>query len=462
LHGWGECQVTQVDKLRSIEEYNALITLQLAELLTCDFVLIIQYDGFVIASDRWSADFFNFDYISAVSPEEEMYCVGAGGFSLRSRKLVQAVAELADERQNGEAEDLFICKRIRWQLEQHYGIIFAPSEVAQRFSQTVPSGQITFGFHGVFYLPSIYRGNPSYLVENLPKRITDEFLSDFRLGIQALSASERTAFEAELEQRRERESAQLPPLIKPLISFVIPTFKRPQKLERLLRSIQSATGFSREIVVVDDDPAGSGFNPCQEHGAVYLQKGNHTRGPGASRNIGAEHATGEWVCFVDDDDWFDSVSLSNLSEKLLQDQRGVLIHTDYVIETLDGAEKVTTNGVSRQDLLLCNRIAVGSFFIRRCELQSHFDENIASHEDWDFLLGVTQRLHLQHLPILLVHIDNRDQTMGSRSSNARSEFWKDYLGIYLRFKAPDLADRRGLVMRAIGCPQHLEDIVRLL
>jgi len=452
---WGRHTVNRIDKIRHIESYNKIITLELCKVLNCEYVLVIQYDGFVLAQDLFLQDFFEYDYIGAIWPGEEFYKVGNGGFSMRSRRLLQAVADLAHLRSAGEPEDVFICKTIRHKLETDYGIVFAPPEIASRFSQEMPSGRATFGFHGVFHLPSLYRGDPMYLLDNLPARVILGMFEYLKFGVRLLPEADRQAFDSVLQARWSQ--AQLASKRKPyppLVSFVIPTYRRPEKLERLLKSIDTATGIEKEIIVIDDDAEGSAFPPCKAYGAVYLQKGLHKKGPAASRNIGAKYSSGRWLCFVDDDDYFDTGSLSLLPE-MLRNLDGVLVHTDYIIEKPESDEPINTEGINRQDMLLGNRIAVGSFLIRRADLRHQFDETMLSHEDWDFLLANTEQIGLQHIPLVLVRIDKKDQAKGSREFLARTEFWKDYLAIYMRHKAPELDARRKMMLRAVGCPEQV-------
>jgi hypothetical protein len=79
--------------------------------------------------------------------------VGNGGFSLRSRKLLQALAR--DERVRAtDAEDSVICLQHRAMLEAEYGIRFADTQTARRyaFEGEAPTGR-EFGFHRLFNFP---------------------------------------------------------------------------------------------------------------------------------------------------------------------------------------------------------------------------------------------------------------------------------------------------------------------
>ncbi|MEK7835439.1 MAG: hypothetical protein AAB298_04740, partial [Pseudomonadota bacterium] len=75
------------------------------------------------------------------------HTVGNGGFSLRSKALLQA---LQDPRVvAADPEDRAICLTHRRYLEEQYGIAFAPNAIAERFSfEHIEPTRPTFGFHG--------------------------------------------------------------------------------------------------------------------------------------------------------------------------------------------------------------------------------------------------------------------------------------------------------------------------
>ena len=93
-----------------------------------------------------------YDYIGAKwVPESGDFRVGDGGFSLRSKRLLAALADPEFSLAQGENEDINICPRHRQLLEARYGIAFADERVADRFAFAAarPVGP-TLGFCGVF------------------------------------------------------------------------------------------------------------------------------------------------------------------------------------------------------------------------------------------------------------------------------------------------------------------------
>lgn len=145
-----DIEVVRIRPLTSIGAYSDFMLRDLRHHIRTSHVLVVQWDGFVTDAGRWDPAFLAYDYIGARWPWlADGADVGNGGFSLRSRRLLAALADPAFEDRPDEPEDLLICLRNRRLLERRHGIRFAPAAVAERFSYEMgaPRGP-TFGFHG--------------------------------------------------------------------------------------------------------------------------------------------------------------------------------------------------------------------------------------------------------------------------------------------------------------------------
>lgn len=151
-------RVVKVEAIRSSAEYSNFLVHQVGAHIRSDFVLVAQYDGFVLHPLAWDDDFLNYDYIGAkILLEGEQHIVGNGGFSLRSKKLLDALADpliaAYDARNEAWSEDLAICVKYRALLEERYGIRYAPEPVADRFAAESSSpSSVNFGFHNLVHL----------------------------------------------------------------------------------------------------------------------------------------------------------------------------------------------------------------------------------------------------------------------------------------------------------------------
>lgn len=157
LHNIEWVQIPPMDYI----EYNRFILFKLSNYIDTQFALTIQTDGFVTNPQSWSPDFLQYDYIGAAwLPERVKYSqwvteeakatntnyVGNGGFSLRSKQLLEATKNAPFEC-NGP-EDAYICLN-HYQYFADQGLKFAPIEVAHAFSKEQYTWlKDTFGFHG--------------------------------------------------------------------------------------------------------------------------------------------------------------------------------------------------------------------------------------------------------------------------------------------------------------------------
>ena len=141
----------RIEPLSSRTDYSRFMLRHLADHISTEFALCVQWDGFVLNGTAWDPHFLDYDYVGAVWPHfTDGHDVGNGGFSLRSKRLLNACRSLSFD--GSIVEDVVIARLCRPDLERQ-GIRFAPASVARRFSyeRTKPTGG-EFGFHGSFNL----------------------------------------------------------------------------------------------------------------------------------------------------------------------------------------------------------------------------------------------------------------------------------------------------------------------
>lgn len=145
---------------KNTDDYSRFMAYDLARYVDGDFALVVHHNAHVLYPHKWDPDFLNYDYIGAPWPKKSHFTkdgiavrVGNGGFSLRSRRLLNILNELhlpfTDNGTGYFHEDGIICVYYRKELEAA-GIRFAPPEVAARFSHEldVPESVAEpFGFH---------------------------------------------------------------------------------------------------------------------------------------------------------------------------------------------------------------------------------------------------------------------------------------------------------------------------
>lgn len=231
-------------------------------------------------------------------------------------------------------------------------------------------------------------------------------------------------------------------------TFIVPTYKRPELLLRCLTSIRSFIKLDLEIIVVDDSQEGEGFGAAASAGATYIMKSKkERRGLARNRNIGLSVAKGEFVVFIDDDDFFIGDELQFMIENADGNDLLCSNYFNYMNEKLD---PVNINRFSLDDMLVCNRLPVGSYAIRRSAIRYGFDEEMRGHEDWDFLLRNLFEWDVKYFNNFSVAIDKSNNSIDSHQALTRKFFWLDFLGVYSRFPCPRLAQQRCRMLKSLG------------
>ncbi|CAM3520126.1 Glycosyl transferase [Deinococcus saxicola] len=226
----------------------------------------------------------------------------------------------------------------------------------------------------------------------------------------------------------------------PLISVVIPTHNRPELL--LLRSLKSALEQrypNLEILVVLDgpDPLTAAALATVDDPRLRVLTLPHNQGPSAARNYGVQHARGEWIAFLDDDDvWrpdklFRQMKLAQRSAHAIP-----VILSGYITRTPHGDRLSPPRAKKAHerlgDYMFDRRQSGGAVFgilvlaPRQLALDIPWPEHLRNNEDWDWLLRVEEtpgvgfeQLSPEDASTLAIYYLGEDRTSGSGVSTWR-------------------------------------------
>lgn len=156
----------------------------------------------------------------------------------------------------------------------------------------------------------------------------------------------------------------------PKISIIIPIYKVEQYLSRCIDSVLLQTFTDFELLLIDDGSPDNSGNICDE----YAQKDNRIKvfhkengGVSSARNLGIINAQGEFICFVDSDDWLGNNYLINFISQL--DEKYDLLIQGFIIynETTQREVKVSFDSIELTSdkvvILLENKRNVHNGFI---------------------------------------------------------------------------------------------------
>jgi len=175
-------------------------------------------------------------------------------------------------------------------------------------------------------------------------------------------------------------------------TVIIPTKGRPHLLARALASVLTQTLASFAVIVVDDGD-GDGRVVAERLGdpriTALLSNG---AGQVASRNLGLARATGRWITFLDDDDWWDGTGHLAALARVLADGATDLPRLAYgsatmVLEdrrsTLDYQAFADWQTIRRDNTILVSSLAYPRALHGRLGL---FDADLPYYWDWDWYL----------------------------------------------------------------------------
>ncbi|ASK31541.1 capsular biosynthesis protein CpsI [Chryseobacterium sp. T16E-39] len=281
------------------------------------------------------------------------------------------------------------------------------------------------------------------------------------------------------------------------ISVIIPVYNAAEFLEK---SVQSALQFEevKEVILVEDKSTDHSLEICQRLASQNLKiilfqhpdKENH--GAAASRNLGITKSTGNFIAFLDADDYylpnrfdaekeifngptiegiFGAIGIEYLTEKGKQEFQSKFNDTHLTTVNYPAEGEEVFKG-----LLGLTAKTFGTFFhlnaltIRRASIEKNhlqFNEILRVHQDSDFIIKLAYLCHLksgiidQAVAIRGIHDDNRITKIIKYSPQYNQRqllFWKslnDWANqlkiaseykekIYLRYKSFDLSQKTGV------------------
>lgn len=203
----------------------------------------------------------------------------------------------------------------------------------------------------------------------------------------------------------------------PLVSIVIPTYNRPDHLERAVKSALHQTYDNIEIIVVDD---GSELNLEafeEKYPSVRFLKNSMNRGACYSRNRGLEIAKGEYINFLDDDDELFPAKIELQVKKFNSsgDPKLGLI-TCHSIDYRSGKKKIVANKVKKnifKEILAKYLVAGTETMLFKASVFDEiegFDERLESSQEYDLFIRASEKFHIDFVDEILTQRNrSRDQ-----------------------------------------------------
>ena len=247
-----------------------------------------------------------------------------------------------------------------------------------------------------------------------------------------------------------------------LISVVIPSYNRKDKLPACMESVLGQSYGNIELIVVDDastDGTQELFREIGDPRVRYLRY-EENRGACHARNYGAERAEGGLIAFQDSDDIWHPDKLEKQYRHLME--TGADMCYCGMNRVSEGGSfyypvHAPRPGHAQEDFLAENRAGTQTMLMHRFVWEKlRFDESIRRYQDWDFAIRAASRFELAYLPEALV-----ESEVGSDSISAVVDSYPHLLRLYEKHMAlyEKYPDSDAVMNRRMGKRLHRTDPV---
>lgn len=238
----------------------------------------------------------------------------------------------------------------------------------------------------------------------------------------------------------------------PLISIVLRTHKRTDKLKRCIENILSQEYENWELIIVDDNGLNSNYKGqakkiINQFGSiknpVYFFEHQQNLGPCAAGNTGINKSNGEYIAFIDDDDIWHPKKLKLQIEKMLRDKVGIGICGLKCIDLTNNSENNIAFNFEENLFLSLLKKGSGvnqSVTIFKKEILNKikgFDTNLASYTDFDLLLRASMISKHSEIkdPLVEYYVDSDGISRNYNSKfSGKKIVLKKYKNFYNKYK----------------------------
>lgn len=227
----------------------------------------------------------------------------------------------------------------------------------------------------------------------------------------------------------------------PTLSVIIPVYNSERFLYKCLDSVVNQTYKNLEIILIDDGSTDSSSSICMNYAEIhsnitYIRSLNG--GPSKSRNIGLEVSSGEYITFVDSDDYLeldiyqkvidsfrDDIDIVSFGVRTLNVNNKIL--SEYSeIDTIYGSEDVVKEIVAKLKTAVWNKV-----FRRRSINNIMFPNEFMHNEDMIFLCRcISNNIRFRTIPSIGYNYVKHGSSVTSRPFTDKS---------FDEIKAKDLA-----------------------
>lgn len=217
-----------------------------------------------------------------------------------------------------------------------------------------------------------------------------------------------------------------------LVSVIMPAYNAEKTLAAAIHSVLKQTWTNWELIIINDCSTDKTVNIISRFEELDTRIHNITNkknfGVSKSRNIGVDHSRGEWIAFLDSDDWWAPEKLA-LQIEFANVNHAAFTYTGstFIDEAshrlsyqLYVPEHITYHQLLKQNIISCSSVVIRKTLMIRFPM-----ENIHMHEDFAVWLQILRNNRCEarglNLPLLTYRISPSSKS-GNKIKAARMTF----------------------------------------
>lgn len=224
-----------------------------------------------------------------------------------------------------------------------------------------------------------------------------------------------------------------------MLSVIIPTYNRPELVERAIKSVLDQTYTDLEVILVDgsdNDDTAQKIAALADERIKYLKVQNQSAAH--SRNIGIKMAKGEFIGFNDDDDEWHLDKAERQLQRLAEVKSAKIVYSSFTKKIRGTSRSTPDSSITNKDgniyneLLLRNFVGLPTIIVHHsCCSGVMFDEGLRCLEDWDWMIRLAKKYAFEFIEEPLVTVNDTPRSVNKSVYSVKADAYQAIYHKYL-------------------------------
>lgn len=117
-------------------------------------------------------------------------------------------------------------------------------------------------------------------------------------------------------------------------SIIVPIYNTEKYLDKCIKSILNQTMSDYELILIDDCSTDDSLTIAYKYESNHVKvlKNASNSGLSETRNVGIKNASGDYIVFIDSDDYIEKTALFNLNKLVCENEFPDIVYTGFIEE----------------------------------------------------------------------------------------------------------------------------------